>query len=67
MDIQEIIELFDFPGIFGKNIKIRSNVKKLIAKIQIIATLYPNIVPKPVVIGRPMILPTEIPSKILVI
>lgn len=55
------------PGIFGKNIKIKINVKKFIAKIQAIAALYPNIVPKPVVIGRPTMLPTEIPSKILVI
>ena len=55
------------PGILGKNIIIKSNVKKLNAKIQNIAGWYPNTVPKAVVIGSPTMLPTDIPSNILVI
>ena len=58
---------FDFPEILGKNTNIKINVKKLIAKIQNIAIRYPKTVPRHVVIGRPTMLPTDIPSRILVI
>ena len=43
------------------------NEMKLIAKIQVIVAWYPIVVPINVVIGSPIILPIEIPSKIKVI
>ena len=44
----------------------RINVDKFKRKIQVMAILYPNMVPKAVVIGRPTMLPIEIPRRIFV-
>ena len=64
---KDISWLSYLPGILGKNMTIKSNVKKLNEKIQDIAGWYPNTVPKAVVIGSPTMLPTDIPSNIFVI